>query len=155
MNTIRKIFQKFGDESADIIRKNMTRAGQMASGQTARSLLTEATDTRMKFSGPSYIWVLETGRGPRKSTQNANLESKILAWMKAKGVAPKRGQTLEQAARGITWYINKFGTKLFRDGGRKDIITPIFEQRRFDKLANDVANVEFKKTIKVIDNAIA
>ena len=153
MTTITDILQAFGNESVTIIRSNMQRAGQNATGETSASLMSEMVKpNRLQVSGARHIWVLEKGRAPYKGGQPAGLASKLETWMRAKGVQPRANQTIEQASKSLAYLINKYGTKLYRDGGRTDIITPIFEQSRFDELGRKITQVAFDQTVKVIED---
>jgi hypothetical protein len=153
MTTIKDILSKFGDDTVSIIRDNMRNAGQNATGQTSAGITSETSDTRVTVSAPRYIWVLEKGRGPYAGGPASGLASKLEDWIRAKGVSLKPGQTIEQAGKSLAYIINKQGTKLYRQGGRKDIITPIFDKRRFDDLYREISNLAFDKTSKTIANA--
>jgi len=158
LSKLRFILQKFGQDSIKIIEKNSRSAGQPATGDTLRSLKSDAKETdqstRLEVSGPMHVMVLETGRGPYAGGPESNLQKKIEIWMRAKPVQPRDGQTIQQAAKGITWYINKFGTELYRKGGRKDIITPALRQKRFDELETEIGNFFLNKTISNVQTAI-
>ena len=95
---------------------------------------------------------METGRKPRESNQESDFRSKLEEWVRAKNI-DTFGKSVEQTARSLQYLINKYGTKLWREGGRKDIITPIFADERFQKLNKKIAEVEFKKVLKAVDNA--
>lgn len=153
MTTVENILSQFGQDSVKIIRDNMQRAGQNATGETSRSISTVMPNKdRVQVTAPGYIYVLETGRAPRKSNEESNFNSKLEQWVRARGI--NIGKTIEQTTRSLQFLINKYGTKLYREGGRKDIITPIFKQDRFDKLTNDIANAESNKVINVIESGI-
>lgn len=151
MSDIATILKDWGNETVGIIHTNMRRAGKNATGQTRREIKSESTDTRVTVTGPSHVFTLETGRGPYNDGPESNLKGKIAEWMRAKPVTPKNGQTIEQAAKSIAWFINKFGTQLYRNGGRKDIITPAISDERIERLLSDIANVEQDTTIKAIE----
>lgn len=154
MTTVSEILKRFGDDSVNIIRSNMRRAGQNATGETSASLASDVIQNgeRLQVSGARHIYVLEKGRSPYKGGAEANLKGKLATWMRAKGVETRGKQTIEQAAQGLAIAINKKGTKLWREGGRTDIITPIFAQDRFDKLNKDIAEVQFKKVVQAVEN---
>lgn len=87
---------------------------------------------------PFWLSVLERGRGPRKKTTDHKLYLKIYAWMDRRNLFKSRtvkGRINE--AKGVTWFINKHGTKMFRDGVFKEVYTK-----------------ETEKTIKKIDETI-
>ena len=71
---------------------------------------------------PYWIPVLQKGRGPRKSTKDHQLYLKIYKWMQKHNMftsQTEQGRISE--AKGLTWYINKYGNKHFRDGRFVDI----------------------------------
>lgn len=87
-------------------------------------LVVESTDTTSGVKAPFWIPVLEHGRGPRKDTKNHQLYLKIYKWMEKRNMfnsKSERGKINE--AKALTWYINKYGTKLYRDKGFKDVYT--------------------------------
>lgn len=147
MITIKEALQKFGNDSVDIIRSNMSRAGQNATGETSNSLESTVKNDRLQVSGAAHIYTLETGRKPRESSQTSDFSKKLEKWVKARNIT-------DISVRSLQFLINKYGTKLWRKGGRTDIITPIFNQSRFDKLSNEVTNIAFNKTLNVIDKGI-
>lgn len=141
---ITNILRKYGETTVDEIRGNMARAGQNATGDTANSLRSEIINpNRVQVSGPSYVFTLETGRGPYKGGPSGNLKSKLLRWIKAKGVSFK-GMTDEQASWAIYKTIQKKGTKLFREGGRDDIITPALDDARINAMISEIADLQTK-----------
>jgi len=145
MGAIQDILQKFGDETVTIISDNMRSADQVATGETIGSLKSTATDTRLTVTGAPWIMALETGRRPRQSTQDSGLASKLEKWIVAKGIPIRR--TLEQDAKGLAWFINKYGTKLFREGGRQDIVSPAVSDERISGLLDQIGKASIK-TIK-------
>lgn len=151
-NAISKILAKYGENTVSIIRGNMARAGQNATGNTSASIQSEMIgDNRVQVTAPSYVYVLETGRKPRESTKNSDLKSKILTWVKAKSIKFD-GLTQEQTANSITYLINKRGTKLFRQGGRDDIITPALSDERIEKVLKEIADLQTKVFADVFDS---
>ena len=151
MNPITEILQKFGIDSVDLIRSAMAAKDRNATGKTSESILWQTpTDTHLIVDAPSYIFAVETGRGPRKSSQNANLKSKLLQWVQARSIT-WAGKTSEQIASFLTWYINKYGTKLYREGGVKDIITPALAETRIDELSMKISDVAVGQVLKTMN----
>lgn len=147
MQTIQDILNKFGNDTINIIRSNMDRAGQNATGDTANGLQSILIgDERLQVSGPAHIWVLEKGRGPYKGGAKANppLISRLERWMKAKG--------LQGSAWAIYQKIQREGTLLYRMGGRTDIITPAISDDRVDALVSEVADFKTKVFADVFIN---
>lgn len=120
------------------IKRRSTQAGQVVTGKTLRAL-----EVRMRIEGGNiigeiwgrpYTGALETGSRPaRKASQNPKLTQKIMAanlaqWMKVRGLATgMTDKQLKLAAEHLAWYIRRYGTQLYRNGGRRDIITPGIE----------------------------
>lgn len=151
-------------EAIDDIKRRSTQAGQVATGRTLSAL-----EVRMKAEGQEIIgqiWgrpftgALETGSRParKKGTPQAKaaMERSIKEWCAIRGLTA--GMTDKQAenfARWLAWYIKRYGTKLYRQGGRRDIITPAIEATKkvlderlgmyFDKLVTGAVDNEFFK----------
>lgn len=73
---------------------------------------------------PYWFPIVEHGRGPRKSGVGSDLWVKIYRWMEARNMfksTTNKGKINE--ALSLTWYINKYGTKQFREHIYKDIYT--------------------------------
>lgn len=80
------------------------------------------TDKSIGILVPWWIPVLQKGRGPRKSTKDTQLYKRIYRWMQKnnKFVSTTEEGKLSEA-KSMTWYINKYGNKHFRDGRFVDI----------------------------------
>jgi len=154
MGAIQDVLDKFGKETVQIIRDNMASTGTNASGQTSQSLRSESTPNSVTVSGKAFIYVVETGRGPTKKGNQGGptLQSQILGWLET-GKVSFTG-TIESASWAMSKFIHEHGTELFRTGGRDDIITPAISDERVDKLTKEVADISFKKTVKVIEDGI-
>ena len=75
-------------------------------------------------TAPFWLPVLEKGRGPRKSTENSQLWKRIYAWMDKRNMfESKTAKGKINEAKSMTWYINKYGTKMYRDKRFKDVYT--------------------------------
>ncbi len=124
------------DDCVNDIKRRSTQAGQVATGKTLRALevrlRAEGTAVIGEIWGRPYTGALETGSRPaRKRGTDAERAQMIRAmkeWCRVRGLT--NGMTDKQAenfARWLSWYIKKHGTKLYRQGGRRDIITPALE----------------------------
>lgn len=135
---IADILRELGESAVTQIRSNMAAAGQNATGKTSESLTVSATEQRLTITGRQAFWTLERGRGPGRTPKN--FRQIIAAWIVAKGLPlqlkPIKRETgrdaytraLLAAAGAIAWNIHKQGTKLYREGGRNDIYTPVLEE---------------------------
>ena len=129
-----EIITKFLEGVKKAILANMARADQIVSGQTANSLEVVGNS----LLGKKYIGVLETGRKAGKMPPVSN----ILAWVQARGIIPEKG-TQEGLAFGIAKKIGLLGSKLYRDGGRKDIITSEISDEKISILQKQIAEKYF------------
>ena len=136
MMTIAGEIEKALTDCVNDIRRRSTQAGQVATGRTLRAL-----EVRVRNEGAAIIgeiWgrpftgALETGSRParRKGTAAARkaMVANMKEWCRIRGLTD--GMTDRQAenfARWLSWYIKRYGSALFRKGGRRDIITPAVE----------------------------
>ena len=129
-NTIR---QALTDCVADIKRRHV-QAGQRVTGRTMNAL-----EVRMKRDAQSIvgeIWGMpytgawETGSRPakRKGTAASReaMVQNLKEWCKIRGLAVDDKQA-QRLAKYLAWYIKRYGSALYRKGGRRDIITPAVE----------------------------
>ncbi len=145
MGVIQNILDRFGNQTVQIIQGNLSSTGTDATGQTSRSLQSEPGPNKVKVTGKPFIYVVETGRGPGGFPPLSSMEEWIAVGKVSLDVSPfALGKVIAEK-----------GTKLFREGGREDIITPAVDDTRIDKLTTEIADAEFAKTIKVIEDGIA
>jgi hypothetical protein len=140
---------------AGVIALKESIASLRATGKTERSIRFEVTSsngiTRLTFYGRPFFKSLETGRGPRESTQQAHFEDEMYQYMLARGIGsnlPEKKR--KQLARFLVWRANKEGDKTYQKGGRINY-SPVL-----DKLTNEVkravAEDYIHSTIKMIRN---
>lgn len=145
MTSIRDDIKGALDDCILDIRQRHVAAGQRASGRGMASLESRIEETADGYTGQlwglPYVGAWETGRGParRAGTPQEQVEfvASLAEWCRIRGF-PASSLTDEQyirAARWLRWRINKFGTQLYRSGGRRDIITPAVEalERRLEQ----------------------
>lgn len=136
MMTLENIMRKCLDECIYTIKANAMRAGKVATGKTLRAL-----EGRLRYEGSAIIgeiWglkhtgALETGSAPAKrrgsDAERAAMVQAMKEWCAIRGLSA--GMTDKQAenlAKYLSWYIKRYGSKLYREGGRRDIITPAIE----------------------------
>lgn len=127
------------DDCVNEIKRRSTAAGQVATGKTLRALevrlRTEGTAIVGEIWGRPYTGALETGSRPARKrgtdSERAQMIRAMKEWCAVRGLTA--GMTDKQAenfARWLAWYIKKYGTRLYRHGGRRDIITPALEATR-------------------------
>jgi hypothetical protein len=138
----------FEQAKRDII-ANHERAGQVASGKTRDSLSVEVTsDTTSATAtmyGRKYFAALETGSQPWKKQYKhppKPFVETIAKWMVDKGI---EGVSAYLVARKIM----REGSKLYRDGGRQDIFTPVMEdiEQRIDAELSSIFETITTKTL--------
>jgi hypothetical protein len=136
MMTIAGEIEKALTDCVNDIRRRSTQAGQVATGRTLRAL-----EVRVRNEGAAIvgeIWgrpftgALETGSRPARRKGTAAARKAMVAdmkeWCRIRGLTD--GMTDKQAenfARWLSWYIKRYGSALYRKGGRRDIITPAVE----------------------------
>jgi len=99
----------------------------------------EETDSSIGILVPFWLPVLQRGRGARKSNKSSGLVNRIFAWMQKRNMfKSKTPEGKMSEAKGLTWYINKYGNKQFRN----KVFVDIYEQER-------------KKTIEEINRKFA
>lgn len=126
------------DEAINEIKSNSRAAGQVVTGRTLKSLsrevIAEADGTfTARIYGRAFFGALETGSGPahRRGTdaEREEFQRNLEEWCRIRGF-PASGLTPEQltrVAKWLRWRLNKYGSRLYRKGGRKDIFTPAVE----------------------------
>lgn len=116
------------------IKTNSKNAGQVATGKTLRSLewqlSKDGNDFIATILGRKYFGSLETGRGVYNGGKAAikQFNDALVEWFRARGIhSEMNDEQLRLEANRLRWYINRYGTKLYQKGGRKDIFTPAVE----------------------------
>lgn len=134
--TIADEIEKALTDCVNDIKRRSTQARQVATGRTLRALEVrvhrEGVNVIGEIWGRPFTGVLETGSRParRKGTAQSRelMIQNLKEWCAIRGLS--NGMTDKQAtnlARYLAWYIKRYGTKLYRQGGRRDIITPAVE----------------------------
>jgi hypothetical protein len=105
---------------------------ESATGDTVRSIRFEVkvkdTITSLIIFGRKFLGAMETGRGPRTSSEYQEYDKSLLKWMGARGIGADLPQKKkEQLARFLAYKINKEGDDLHKSGGRV-LYTPVIEK---------------------------
>lgn len=105
---------------------------ESATGRTVNSIRfevkTKNTTETLTIFGRKFISAIETGRGPRKSSEYQGYDQSLLQWMAARGIgADLNAKKKQQLARFLAYKINKEGDDLFKSGGR-NLYTPVVEK---------------------------
>ena len=154
MAAIQDVLKKFGDETVSIIQANLASTGTNASGATSKSVQSTQKDNRVTVTGRPFFYAVETGSGPmvNETKGNPTLQQSILGWIQTG--KPGISENIEGASWAISKFIHKYGTKLFRDGGRDDIFTPAISEQRVDVLVAEIANVTQDGTVNELNKII-
>ena len=113
-------------EMIDLIAQKNSYSGNKISDSIISKFEIEITELHDGILVPYWLSVLEKGRGPRKSTTDSGLWKKIYHWMEKHSMFKSRtpeGKIGE--AKSLTWYINKYGNRQFRDKVFVDIYTEV------------------------------
>lgn len=139
---VAQILTGYGTSIVQQIQRNLASSGENASGQTSRSLRfsveRKGSKDILRIVGRPYFMTVETGRKPTPQYEpSRSFVQKIKDWLAAKG--------LEQGpAYAIARNIHKKGTKLWRQGGRKDIVSNVITPSLFTQIEQDLLK-EFGK----------
>jgi hypothetical protein len=68
---------------------------------------------------------MERGRGPFKGGAERGLSERLYSWSKLKGISFQTDTQRWAFSYALARKINKEGTRLFKQGGRQDIYTPV------------------------------
>lgn len=117
------------------IRRRLISNMPQATGRTAASLETIASDSGGTLLAAPYIGALEFGRGPRRTTKDTGLWNELQLWLSAKGL----NSTASNAKR-LAWSINTFGTELFQSGRQSGALSDVINDDMFDELVNDIGD---------------
>lgn len=143
-----EILAAYGELGVQLLKQKV--APYSATGKTVNSIRFESDDNRLVIYGRGYFKALETGRGPRKSTEQGDFLDNMLDFMKAKGIGSELSdKKRKQLARFLTLKINREGDKLFKKGGRivysdvmdkfkddlKEALKKQFKRELLDKIA--------------------
>jgi hypothetical protein len=119
---IQATLKLFGMQGVLALRNDVNKVS--ATGKTADSIRFEISveangNMSLTFYGRKYFKALETGRGPRKSSEYQEYDVSMYEYMLARGIgADLPEKKRKQLARFLTLKINKEGDSVFKRGGR-------------------------------------
>src|SRR5690242_227263 len=123
-----------GQSTVQRIQHNLAATGTDASMKTSRSLRfevqEEGTIAHLRIIGRPYFMTVETGRKPtpQYTKPSKDFVRRIKDWLQfVSGITGP--------AYAIALSIHKKGTKLWRDGGRKDIVSNVVNQTLYDQIS--------------------
>ena len=111
----------------DEIIENHEKEGQVVTGKTRKSFSHYlVSDNRGILEGAAYVGVLERGRGSARRSGgggSSNFLDNLKEWIRVRWNDVKGEEDLERKAKFLKWYLNKFGSKNYREGKHIDIFT--------------------------------
>lgn len=144
------ILTQTGQSTVQRIRQNLASTGTNASGRTSQSLRFEVSAdgsiARLRILGRPYFMAVETGIKPypQYTKPSRDFVNEIREWLRTKG-----GN--QGAAYAIARSIHQKGTKLWKSGGRKDIVSNVVNTDLFTQIQQAALNEFVKAYIKAIN----
>jgi hypothetical protein len=114
------------DEMVRLIGQRNSYYGNKIASSIMAMFQVEITDLHDGILVSYWLGVVEHGRGPRKSNTDSGLFKKIYAWMGKHNLfksGTTRGKLNE--AKSVTWYLNKYGNKQFRNKTYVDVYNTV------------------------------
>lgn len=150
LNEILTILTSEGNSIIKEIQRNLASTGTDATKKTSNSLRLQATKQDNKYLlqiyGRPFFMTVETGRKPtpdKKPPQT--MVQNIREWVKARGMS-------ESMVYAIATEINKKGTKLWRQGGRKDIVSNVITESKIAEIEKSILEAYAKAFLLNIKN---
>lgn len=134
-----------GNSVISQIKENLASTGTNATGETGNSLRLEVKNEGfkqiLKIYGRPYFMTVETGRKPTPEYKpSQQFVASIKKWMEAKNV--------EGSAYGIAQAIHKKGSKLFREGGRTDIVSNVVGESFVQSISKEILDKFAKEVLR-------
>jgi hypothetical protein len=138
------------EEMVKLIGNRNSYSGNKISESIMRMFEVEITELHDGILVPYWLGVLEHGRGPRKSNVDTGLYKKIYSWMEQRNMfkSTKPEQRIREA-KYMTYYINKWGNKQFRNKTFVDVYTTV-RKETIDKIYKKFGDQISKITMQVI-----
>lgn len=146
------ILTQTGQATVQRIRQNLASTSTNASGRTSQSVRfevsTDGSIARLKVLGRPYFMAVETGIKPypQYTKPSRDFVSEIRDWLRSKG-----GN--QGAAYAIARSIHQKGTKLWKSGGRKDIVSNVVNSDLFIQIQQATLNAFVKAYVDTIKAA--
>jgi hypothetical protein len=130
-------------KGVDIVKQNV--AKYSATNKTVNSIEGTSDDNSLTILGRAFIEAMETGRGPRKSSDDGGFKDSMLEYVKARGMGLGLNEKQqENLARFLVLKINREGDQLYKMGGGRDVYsTPL--AKFAENLEKVVADYMFKQ----------
>lgn len=144
---------KYGKIGVEALRQDVNKVS--ATGKTADSIryevITSSEYTSLIIYGRAFFKALETGRGPRRSSEDSGFKDYMLEYMRAKGIGSDLSEKKrQQLAKFLVLKINREGDATFKRGGRV-VYTPTLEKLKSEVITAAKKEVKVSYTKKIID----
>lgn len=118
---VKDVLTKYGIIGVQALKQDVQKVS--ATGETEDSIRfevsQEGTLTTLFILARAFFSTLETGRGPRKSSEQGDFLDNMWEYVQARGIgADLPEKKRRQLARFLTLKINREGDKTFKQGGR-------------------------------------
>lgn len=128
-------FNEICEKIVSDLQTKLKEQGKVATGKTLKSLRYETNDLGFKIFGAGYFEFVEFGRGASKSKQKTNFYESLLEWARAVGFP-------EGKVRFLQYYINKYGTKLYREKKTAGVLTAVINDNLIDYIKTKILLAE-------------
>lgn len=111
-----KVIERATDRLREITINELFEENANATGKLAQSIKyipisQNEGSTQIALEMEDYGFILDSGRGGAKSAGNTSWQPQLVQWIRAKGIRPKPGVTIEQLSYAIYNSINRKGYK--------------------------------------------
>lgn len=122
MKSIATILNNYGRLGVEVLKLDVQEVE--ATGKTGRSIHYEVESNedydRLRYLAREFFSQIETGRGPRRSSQYGGFDKGLLEYMEARGMVDGLSKKQkERQAKHLAYIINKYGDRTYREGGRE------------------------------------
>jgi len=108
-NTLEKAGTLIVAKMRDALKQQKANASGRLSDSISYTINEGVDETKLLIGMENYGPIVDEGRGVSRGGGGSDWKPKIIAWMKAKGIRPKAGVTMETAAYLIYRKINQKG----------------------------------------------
>lgn len=148
---LKDVLNEQGKKGVDLIKESVSKYS--ATGKTADSIEYKSDDKRLQILAREFIQAMETGRGPRKSSDNGNFKDRMLEYMERKGIGSSLDQKKKEAlAKFLVLKINREGDKLYKSGTTRNVYSKVLSEF-VEQLEKEVSKAQLKQyTDKVLES---
>ena len=137
------MLEAYGKLGVELLRNAVTPFD--ATGKTKASIRYVATEDRLLIFGRQFFKALETGRGPRVSSEYSGFDNSLLEYINAKGIGSELDQKgKERLAKFMAYKINKEGDRTYKRGGRQ-----VYSDE-LEKFIDELKGKVMKETVKKV-----